>query len=74
MTKANVRQSYWARNFVGWPRFSSFQPNISHLTLSEWEKKGKVAHIVTQNVDSLHQKAGSKEVTELHGKHCLQKS
>ncbi|KAG8236776.1 hypothetical protein J437_LFUL016890 [Ladona fulva] len=63
----DIRKRYWARNFVGWPRFSSFQPNISHRILSQWESLGKISCIVTQNVDRLHQKAGSKKVIELHG-------
>ena len=61
------RQRYWARNFVGWPRFSSFLPNESHLALAEWEKQGKLHWLVTQNVDALHTKAGNKRLTELHG-------
>lgn len=67
MRSSKARQSYWARNYIGWPRFSSFKPNISHLTLAEWERRGKVHCIVTQNVDNLHQKAGSRRVHELHG-------
>uniref|UniRef100_A0A2P2I2G2 NAD-dependent protein deacylase n=1 Tax=Hirondellea gigas TaxID=1518452 RepID=A0A2P2I2G2_9CRUS len=67
ISNASVRQSYWARNYVGWSRFSSFKPNITHITLAQWEQHGKVSHIVTQNVDTLHQKAGSINVTELHG-------
>ncbi|XP_035691922.1 NAD-dependent protein lipoamidase sirtuin-4, mitochondrial-like [Branchiostoma floridae] len=62
-----IRQRYWARNYVGWPKFSSFSPNISHETLSGWEAVGKLHWLVTQNVDSLHIKAGSRKVTELHG-------
>ncbi|XP_046556816.1 NAD-dependent protein lipoamidase sirtuin-4, mitochondrial-like [Haliotis rubra] len=64
---AKIRQRYWARNFVGWPRFSCFLPNESHLTLSSWERKRKVSWLVTQNVDALHYKAGSMQLTELHG-------
>nr|XP_027209944.1 NAD-dependent protein deacylase Sirt4-like [Penaeus vannamei]XP_027209945.1 NAD-dependent protein deacylase Sirt4-like [Penaeus vannamei] len=67
MDSAKARQSYWARNYIGWPRFSTFQPNITHLTLAEWEKKGKIQCVVTQNVDRLHHKAGSTKVHELHG-------
>lgn len=67
MESSKARQSYWARNYVGWPRFSSFKPNISHTTLAEWEKRGKIHCIVTQNVDRLHHKAGSCKVHELHG-------
>ena len=44
-----------------------FEPNITHYKLAELEKAGKLKAIVTQNIDNLHQKAGSKEVYELHG-------
>ncbi|XP_014642552.1 PREDICTED: NAD-dependent protein lipoamidase sirtuin-4, mitochondrial [Ceratotherium simum simum] len=64
---APIRQRYWARNFVGWPQFSSHQPNPAHLALSNWERLGKVYWLVTQNVDALHTKAGSQRLTELHG-------
>lgn len=67
MESASARQSYWARNYVGWPRFSSFHANIAHTTLAEWEKSGKIKCLVTQNVDRLHHKAGSTKVYELHG-------
>lgn len=63
----DIRQRYWARNYVGWPKFGYFLPNSSHVALAQWEKKGKVHWLVTQNVDALHYKAGSKHVTELHG-------
>ena len=43
------------------------QPNPAHLKLAEWEKEGKLKAVVTQNIDGLHQKAGSREVLELHG-------
>lgn len=50
-------------------QFASFdvQPNRGHKILAQWEAKGLVRHIVTQNVDGLHQKAGSKNVLEVHG-------
>ncbi|KAG3278910.1 NAD-dependent protein lipoamidase sirtuin-4, mitochondrial [Ictidomys tridecemlineatus] len=64
---APIRQRYWARNFVGWPQFSSHQPNPAHWALSNWEKLGKLHWLVTQNVDALHTKAGSQRLTELHG-------
>ena len=63
----SARQSYWARNFVGWPRWSGFLPNINHLSLARWEAAGRVSCLVTQNVDQLHYKAGSRNVIELHG-------
>ena len=43
------------------------KPNAAHLKLAEWEREGKCRAVVTQNIDGLHQKAGSKEVLELHG-------
>ena len=43
------------------------QPNTAHLTLAQWEKEGRLAAVVTQNIDGLHQAAGSKKVYELHG-------
>jgi NAD-dependent deacetylase len=44
-----------------------FEPNITHYVLSRWEREGKLLAVVTQNIDGLHQKAGSKKVYELHG-------
>ena len=44
-----------------------YKPNITHIKLAELEEKGKIKAIVTQNIDGLHQKAGSKNVYELHG-------
>ena len=44
-----------------------FEPNVTHLKLAQWEQEGKLFGIVTQNIDGLHQKAGSKKVYELHG-------
>lgn len=44
-----------------------YEPNITHIKLSELEKKGKLKAVITQNIDGLHQKAGSKNVLELHG-------
>lgn len=44
-----------------------FEPNITHKVLARWEKEGKLNAVITQNIDGLHQKAGSKQVYELHG-------
>lgn len=44
-----------------------FEPNITHLKLAQWEQKGKLSVVITQNIDGLHQLAGSKNVLELHG-------
>lgn len=62
-----IRRRYWARNYVGWPRFSSLKPNNTHKILKKLEDAKKVRCIVTQNVDNLHAKAGSRRVIELHG-------
>ena len=44
-----------------------FEPNITHKVLARWEAEGKLSAVVTQNIDGLHQRAGSKKVYELHG-------
>lgn len=62
-----VRKRYWARSMVGWPVMSKSEPNAGHRALAELERNGRVACIVTQNVDGLHQRAGSRQVVELHG-------
>jgi NAD-dependent deacetylase sirtuin 4 len=67
LKSADARKRYWARNFIGWTNFSSCRPNEAHRILREWEEKGKVSQIVTQNVDGLHKKAGSSGSIELHG-------
>jgi NAD-dependent SIR2 family protein deacetylase len=63
-----VRQRYWARSLVGWPGFSRAEPNACHAGLAAWEDEGRITHLVTQNVDRLHQRAGSRRVTDLHGR------
>lgn len=64
----NTRRRYWARNYVGWERFSTCKPNETHKFVRDLELVyNKVNVVVTQNVDSLHYKAGSKNVIELHG-------
>lgn len=46
----------------------SARPNAAHLKLAQWEKEGKLKAVVTQNIDGLHQAAGSRKVLELHGR------
>jgi NAD-dependent SIR2 family protein deacetylase len=67
MKKADVRRRYWARATLGWARFSGAQPNEAHRALAALEAAGRVAGVITQNVDRLHQRAGSRRVVELHG-------
>jgi len=62
---AQVR--YWARSFVGWSRIALAKPNAGHFAIATAESLGVVSHIITQNVDGLHQAAGARKVIELHG-------
>ena len=64
--EAQVR--YWSRSFVGWSRISDAKPNPGHRALANAERAGLIEHLVTQNVDGLHQAAGSKNVVDLHGR------
>jgi len=64
---AEARARYWARSSLGWPRVAAARPNPAHISLARLEELGRVAGIVTQNVDGLHQAAGSRRVVELHG-------
>mmetsp|Transcript_27518 Transcript_27518/g.44335 ORF Transcript_27518/g.44335 Transcript_27518/m.44335 type:complete len:469 (+) Transcript_27518:355-1761(+) len=67
MFSPEERQRYWARSMKGWGPFYKAEPNQAHRAMAQLENAGKVEHVITQNVDGLHQKAGSKTVTELHG-------
>jgi NAD-dependent SIR2 family protein deacetylase len=62
-----VRRRYWARSLNGYPRFRNAQPNAGHRALAAMEAAGRLHWLVTQNVDGLHRKAGSRRMTELHG-------
>jgi len=63
-----TRQRYWARSFVGWPRVAAASPNAAHHALVELERVFPGLPLVTQNVDGLHQRAGSDDVVDLHGR------
>ncbi|GAB4351055.1 MAG: NAD-dependent protein deacetylase [Gammaproteobacteria bacterium] len=63
-----TRKRYWARSLVGWRWFARARPNRSHAALARLESAGRVQHLVTQNVDRLHQRAGSEGVIDLHGR------
>jgi len=65
---AEVRRFYWARSYRGWPRFDRARPNAAHRALAELESHGRVHQLITQNVDDLHQEAGSRAVVQLHGR------
>lgn len=63
-----TRKRYWARSFRGWPTVSKAQPNSAHRALAVLEDRGYISTLVTQNIDRLHQKAGHREVVDLHGR------
>ncbi|TVR62553.1 MAG: NAD-dependent protein deacetylase [Candidatus Competibacteraceae bacterium] len=63
-----TRQRYWARSLLGWPAFARARPNATHAALAQLEAAGFVHQLVTQNVDGLHQQAGSRRVIDLHGR------
>lgn len=71
-----VRRRYWARSLVGFHRVHHAEPNDAHRSLARLEDLGRVEQVVTQNVDGLHQRAGSRSVIDLHGRldtvHCLE--
>lgn len=62
------RQRYWARSFAGWSRMSSATPNAAHRALTSLEAAGRITQTITQNVDGLHSRAGSRYVIDLHGR------
>ncbi|HET9020473.1 MAG TPA: NAD-dependent protein deacetylase [Ornithinibacter sp.] len=64
---SEARRRYWARSFIGWQRFSHAEPNAAHHAVADLQRRGALGHVITQNVDGLHQAAGSRDVTELHG-------
>ncbi|OFJ52682.1 NAD-dependent protein deacetylase [Mycolicibacterium grossiae] len=64
---ATFRQRYWARNHVGWRHMAATLPNAGHRALAALERAGVVTGVITQNVDLLHTKAGSRNVVDLHG-------
>lgn len=61
------RQRYWARSLLGWRHMGVARPNAAHHALAALERSGRVSLLVTQNVDGLHERAGSRDVLDLHG-------
>jgi NAD+-dependent protein deacetylase sirtuin 4 len=64
---AEARKRYWARSMLGFARFAAARPNLGHRALAALERSGHALGLITQNVDSLHQSAGSQRIVELHG-------
>lgn len=67
VARHEARQRYWSRSSIGWPRFRRAVPNRAHRALAAFENLDLLAATVTQNVDGLQQRAGSRRVIELHG-------
>jgi NAD-dependent SIR2 family protein deacetylase len=63
-----VQKRYWARSLTGWRTIAQARPNRAHYALAKLEEIGLVFDLITQNVDGLHQKAGSRKVIDLHGR------
>jgi NAD-dependent SIR2 family protein deacetylase len=68
MGEVLTRQRYWARSLVGWRRFGHALPNVAHYALRKLEQRGNLQLLLTQNVDGLHQRAGSQNVIDMHGR------
>lgn len=66
---AAFRRHYWARNHVGWRHVHKTLPNDGHRALAALEDRGPLTGIITQNVDTLHEVAGSRRVIDLHGRY-----
>ncbi|MFE4195294.1 Sir2 family NAD-dependent protein deacetylase [Paenarthrobacter sp. NPDC056912] len=62
------RRRYWARNHLGWSHLRHADPNAGHAAVALMEKRGLLTGLITQNVDRLHEEAGSANVVDLHGR------
>lgn len=76
IAEPGMRRRYWARSMRGWPAVRDARPNGAHRALARLESRGHISLLITQNVDRLHQRAGSTLVEDLHGRvdqvRCLQ--
>lgn len=68
MGSVDAQARYWARSYVGWSRINEAKPNLGHRSLAAAELNGRLDYLITQNVDGLHQAAGSRQVIDLHGR------
>ncbi|PZS16531.1 MAG: NAD-dependent protein deacetylase [Pseudonocardiales bacterium] len=67
VSDAAARHRYWARSYLGWPQIARARPNTGHRAVAALQGAGLLSAVITQNVDGLHQAAGSADVIELHG-------
>lgn len=67
LAKPEARRRYWARAMLGWPRVRQARPNVAHEALTMLQAHQRISGLITQNVDTLHDQAGSHDVIELHG-------
>jgi len=67
MSSPAARHEYWRQKCESFHRHGDSVPNMAHRTIARWEEHGKVAGVITQNIDGLHQQAGSRNVLEIHG-------
>jgi NAD-dependent SIR2 family protein deacetylase len=67
VSSPDYRRHYWARNHLGWHHMHATEPNEGHYALARLEASGVVRGVITQNVDRLHERAGSRRVVDLHG-------
>lgn len=68
LNKPATRQRYWCRSYFGWPVLAAAQPNPAHHALKMLEDRSYISLLITQNVDRLHQRAGQRQVVDLHGR------
>jgi NAD-dependent deacetylase len=73
LTSEDARRQYWCMKKEGYREFKGARPNEGHKALARLEEIGKIVAVITQNIDGLHQDAGSRRVLELHGtsRHCI---
>jgi NAD-dependent deacetylase len=67
LASADRRHEYWRQKCEMHREFGPAQPNAGHQVLARWEATGRIRGVITQNIDGLHQLAGSRHVLELHG-------
>lgn len=67
LSSEDHRRRYWVGSHLGWKAFAAAEPNGGHLAIARLEERGLATGVVTQNVDGLHVRAGSRRVVELHG-------